>query len=187
MPYVIYKCAISANGYLDDGSKQRLMLSNKQDLAARNAVRRAVDAVVVGAQTVRHDNPLLTDARLKVVITKSGLLSPKLRIFKNGLCIVYKSSGSPAALKKILGDLAKKGVKKLMLEGGGKLGSAFLQQNLVNELQVSVAPFFVGAPNATKFASPGAYPFSPPRRMRLAAVKKVGDMAVLTWKLVPQT
>jgi 5-amino-6-(5-phosphoribosylamino)uracil reductase len=164
LPYVIYKCAISADGYLDDGTHKRLILSNTADLQARNALRRKVDAVLLGGNTWRFDKPRLKDAKIKLILTRG-------------------SSGKKLNLKQFLLDAARNGVKSILLEGGGQVGSAFLQQDLVNELQVSVAPFFVGSPKATKFAQAGRYPFRPPRRMKLVRVKKVGDMAVITWRL----
>ncbi|MBC7309298.1 MAG: dihydrofolate reductase family protein, partial [Tetrasphaera sp.] len=58
-PYTVLSCAISLDGYLDDVSGTRLVLSNQADLDRVDAVRAASDAILVGAGTVRADNPRL--------------------------------------------------------------------------------------------------------------------------------
>ena len=56
-PYILLSCGMSIDGYLDNASSQRLLLSNQDDLERVDAVRAASDAILVGAQTVRLDNP----------------------------------------------------------------------------------------------------------------------------------
>jgi hypothetical protein len=58
-PYVVLSAAVSADGYLDDASPQRLILSGPADLDRVDEVRASCDAIIVGAQTVRTDNPRL--------------------------------------------------------------------------------------------------------------------------------
>ena len=52
-PYVLLSCAMSIDGYLDDGSGERLLLSNEADLDRVDAVRAGSDAILVGAATIR--------------------------------------------------------------------------------------------------------------------------------------
>ena len=56
-PYVVLSCAISLDGYLDDASEQRLVLSNREDLDRVDAVRAGCDAILVGANTIRRTTP----------------------------------------------------------------------------------------------------------------------------------
>ncbi|MGW3810445.1 RibD family protein, partial [Micromonospora sp. NPDC005113] len=58
-PYVLLSCATSIDGYIDDASDQRLLLSNADDLDRVDAVRASCDAILVGAGTVRRDDPRL--------------------------------------------------------------------------------------------------------------------------------
>ena len=80
-PYILLSCGISIDGYLDNASSKRLLLSNDADLERVDSVRAASDAILVGAQTVRQDNPRLLvrsqagrDAR-----TAEGLSRPRPR------------------------------------------------------------------------------------------------------------
>ena len=71
------------------------------------------------------------------------------------------AAGGRPALAAVLADLSRRGVRRLMVEGGADLGRQFLTGGLVDELQLVIAPFFVGDPGAPRFAGPGRYPFGP--------------------------
>ena len=58
-PYTLLSCAVSLDGYLDDASPNRLILSGPEDLDEVDELRAAADAILVGAGTVRADNPRL--------------------------------------------------------------------------------------------------------------------------------
>lgn len=89
--------------------------------------------------------------------------------------------GEKADLPAMLEDLWDHGIRKLMVEGGGTIHTQFLQADLVDEIQLAVAPFLLGDPAAPRFANPGTYPDGPGRRMQLAEVLTVGDVAVLRY------
>src|ERR1700739_347203 len=94
-PYVLLSAAMSADGYIDDASSTRLVLSDEADLDRVDELRAASDALLVGAQTVRADNPRLLirsparrQRRLelglaasprRVTMTRSGALDPRAR------------------------------------------------------------------------------------------------------------
>src|ERR1017187_9048287 len=58
-PYVLLSCAMSVDGYIDDNTPKRLILSNEEDLDRVDAVRAECDAILIGAETIRRDNPRL--------------------------------------------------------------------------------------------------------------------------------
>ena len=114
-PYVIVSAAMSVDGFLDDTTDHRLVLSSPADLDRVDAVRAECDAILVGAGTVRADDPRLTvgavraehrtaDGRpaqpLKVTLTASGNLPPDGRFFTAGPAskLVYAPSDAAAAL-----------------------------------------------------------------------------------------
>jgi len=123
-PYVTLSCAMSIDGYLDSAEPHRLAMSNADDLDRVDDVRALHDAIMVGASTVRRDNPrlLVRDAarrarRLalgreespaKVTVTASGDLSADAAFFTTGEGprIVYCPSGRATELGERLGDRA---------------------------------------------------------------------------------
>ena len=58
-PYTLLSCALSIDGYLGAATPRRLELSNDADFDRVDAVRASCDAILVGAATVRIDNPRL--------------------------------------------------------------------------------------------------------------------------------
>lgn len=216
-PYVLLSCATSIDGYIDDTTQQRLILSNQADLDRVDEVRAGSDAIMIGAETMRRDNPRLLvnsperraarEARglpaypLKVTMTRSGNLDPGLKFWHHGgEKVVYCPAGvakkvreqlgdladvvgldDSADLEAMLGDLWQRGVRRLMVEGGGTIHTQFLQADLVDEIQLAVAPFFLGDPAAPRFVNPGAFPDGPSRRMELTEVQPVGDVAILRY------
>jgi len=96
-PYVLLSAAMSADGYIDDSSDRRLVLSGPEDLDEVDAIRAESDAILVGAHTVRRDNPGLRvrspgrraereragrpPSPVRVTLTKAGGLDPASRFF----------------------------------------------------------------------------------------------------------
>ena len=217
-PWVLLSVAMSLDGCIDDASDDRLILSNAADLDRVDAERAGADAILVGATTIRRDNPRLlvrsperVASRLaagrpaqpaKVTISTGGALDPAARFFSTGdtTTLVYLPSGvsPPTALTavatvvgagdpldpgRVLADLADRGVRRLMIEGGTAVHTLFLTSGLVDEIQLAVAPLFVGEPDAPRFVAAGAFPHGVGHRMRLAEVRPVGDVALLRYLL----
>lgn len=96
-PYVVLSVAVSLDGYIDDTIPERLYLSNDRDFDGVDALRADCDAILIGAETVRRDNPRLwlrSDERraarvaagkpanlVKVTVTRSGDIDPDARMF----------------------------------------------------------------------------------------------------------
>jgi len=207
LPYTLLSCAISADGYLDDASPDRLILSGSEDLDRVDELRASCDAVLVGAGTVRADNPRLLirsperqQARtarglpphpLRVTVTRGGDLDPQANIFTGpgGPALVYGPLSprdgavvadvrDPLSLRSVLSDLTKRGVARLLIEGGSHVLTKVLEEDLASELHLAMAPFFVGELAAPRFVIPGKYPQSGTNPMTLAEVRRVGQMSV---------
>ncbi|GAA1670977.1 RibD family protein [Fodinicola feengrottensis] len=218
-PYVLLSCAMSVDGYIDDATPERLLLSNAADFDRVDGERAASDAIVVGANTIRRENPRLlvrSPARrrdrvaagqpaspAKVTLTVSGDLDPAANFFADDtLTLVYCPSGVAAALRERLGDratvvgvgasleleavlddLAGRGIQRVMVEGGQSVLTTFLTSGLVDELQLAVAPFFVGDRDAPRFVGSGSFFWTPTNTMRLAGVAAIGDVALLRYRM----
>jgi riboflavin-specific deaminase-like protein len=122
-PYVLLSCATSADGYLDDARPQRLILSGPADLDRVDDVRAGCDAILVGAGTVRRDDPrlLVRDPRrrarraarglpehpARVTLTATGDLDPQARFFAPGAArLVYCATGALRHARTRIGDRA---------------------------------------------------------------------------------
>lgn len=86
-------------------------------------------------------------------------------------------------LAALLADLARRGVRSLLVEGGSAVHTAFLTTDLADELHLAVAPFFVGDPAAPRFVGSGRFPHDPRHPMRLTEVRRIGDLVVLSYDL----
>jgi riboflavin-specific deaminase-like protein len=211
---------MSIDGYLDDAAQERLLLSNDADFDRVDDVRATCDAILVGSNTIRQDDPRLMirsvsrqEARvargerphpLKVTVTGSCSIDPEARFFTLGEVekLVYCGSasapsarerlgavatvvdgGDPVDLGFVVDDLGARGVRRLMVEGGGSMHTQFLTAGLADELQLVVAPFFVGDSRAPRFVSDGDFPWGPGHRATLAEVRQIGDVVLLRYAL----
>ncbi|MGI9001016.1 MAG: RibD family protein [Pseudonocardia sp.] len=123
-PYVLLSVAASLDGYIDDTSDTRLLLSNDEDFDRVDEVRAGVDAILVGATTIRADNPRLLvrspqrqhqrvanglpATPVKVTLTGSGNVDPDARFFTTGENdkLVYTTTGTLPAVHERLGSVA---------------------------------------------------------------------------------
>jgi 5-amino-6-(5-phosphoribosylamino)uracil reductase len=215
-PYTLLSCCVSLDGCLDDASERRLVLSNDADLDRVDAVRAGCDAILVGAGTVRADDPRLLvrdearrerrrrdgrpESPLRVTVTERGKLDPGARFFTGpGPRLVYcaaaavaeASAALPSAevvdagraprMRPVTEDLHRRGVRRLLVEGGAGVLTQFLSEGLADELQLAVAPLLVGDPHAPRLLGPSG--LLDGARARLAGVEQVGDVVVLRYAL----
>ncbi|MEV4923896.1 RibD family protein [Streptomyces roseoverticillatus] len=110
--------------------------------------------------------------------TKTGEEELKVRL--GGLADVV-SLGDDIDFGKLLDDLGDRGIKRLMVEGGGSIHTAFLSQGLVDEIHLAIAPLVVGDAEAPRFLHPATYPGGSAHRMTLAEARTVGDVALLRY------
>ncbi|MEV6215471.1 dihydrofolate reductase family protein [Nocardia sp. NPDC051833] len=220
-PYVLLSVAASLDGYIDDASAQRLLLSNSADFDRVDQIRAESDAILIGARTLRTDNPrLLVNSAVrradrvtagkpaypvKITVTASGELDPELRFWHTGGDkLVYTTDtgaarlgdrlagladvvalGRELALSALLDDLGARGIGRLMVEGGTGMHTGFLAADLADEIRLAIAPILVGDPAAPRFVGPAQFPGGAQRRLRLAGVEQLGDVAVLKYLVSP--
>ncbi len=219
-PYTVLSCAVSLDGCLDDTTDRRLVLSNAADLDRVDAVRAGCDAILVGAGTVRADDPRLavrdpgrrgrrvalgrSPTPRKVTLTRHPNLEPGAAIFAggDGDPVVYCATPAVAATRGRLGDaatvvdagaspgvgwvsedLAARGVRRLMVEGGQDVLTQFLQAGVADELQLVVAPVVVGAPSAPRLSADVRLPGGTRARATLAEVRRIDDVVLLRYAL----
>jgi len=211
---------MSIDGYLSAGTATRLLLSNEADFDRVDAERAASDAILVGAVTIRRDDPRLlvrsperrvarvarglSPSPVKVTVTREADLDCAAAFFaaddadklvycpsdavpgvrgRLGAVATVVDAGRPLTLRRVSEDLGERGVRRLMVEGGGSVHTQMLTEDLADELQLVVAPFFVGDSAACRFVGDGRYPWNPDRRATLVETRQIGDVVLLRYAL----
>ncbi|MFF7528822.1 dihydrofolate reductase family protein [Streptomyces bobili] len=216
-PYVLLSAAVSLDGYLDDTGPDRLLLSGPADFDRVDEVRASVDAILVGAGTIRADNPRLLvnspvrratrmaagkpEYPLKVTVSGTGELDPAAPFWHTGgeKVLYTTDAGADRARALGLGGAAGvvplgpgldwrrllehlhdvRGVRRLMVEGGGTVHTQLLQAGLADELQLVMAPLFVGDPHAPRLFGPGGYQGG---RLRLTGTRRIEDVVLMSYE-----
>ncbi len=175
-PYVILSAAISIDGKIATRTGKS-NLSSRKDLVRVHNLRKSVDAVLVGKNTVNVDNPLLTVRYVKgknpirIILDSKGSLSIKSNVVKTAkkiptMLVVSENSSKNVKkfttkgvqvircgkkkidIKKLLKILGKKGIKKIVVEGGGTTNWYFFKEKLVDEIVVTITPYILGGSTA---------------------------------------
>ena len=147
LPFVTVKIAMSLDGKICDDDGAARWISCEAARRATGRIRAGIDAIMVGAETVRKDNPSLlshgrrNDDLIRVVISKSGKLPRSAQVFTDGKnpTLVFDDA------KNALRELGKMGVLHVLCEGGLKLARSLADAGLVDEWVTVLAPKVIGS------------------------------------------
>jgi 2,5-diamino-6-(ribosylamino)-4(3H)-pyrimidinone 5'-phosphate reductase len=171
-PYLILSAAMSIDGKIAS-RKGRSNLSSKKDLIRVHKLRKTADAILVGKNTINVDDPLLTVRYVKgknpirIILDPKGSLSIKSKVIQTAKQIptmlvvsenasrkverfvtkgvqVIRCGKNRINLKKLLEILGKKGIKRIVVEGGGTTNWYFFKEKLVDEIIITITPFVLG-------------------------------------------
>jgi len=172
-PHVILSAAISVDGKIATKTGDS-NLSSKIDKIRVHKLRSKVDAILIGQNTLRRDDPILSVRYskgrnpIRIILDSRGKISSKSKIIKTCnkiptiLAVSKKISNknlqrlkkypleiivtgeNKVNLKQLLKQLEKRKIKKLLLEGGGIVNWEFIKQGLFDEIIVTVTPFLIG-------------------------------------------
>jgi len=171
-PKIILSAAMSLDGRIGkDG--ERVKFSNELDKKRVHEMRSTVDAVMVGINTILIDNPKLTahhsetkknpmrivvdsDARTPldsrvmngeartIIAVSQGASENKVQNLQKKGAEVIKSGGTTVDLTLLIDKLHRRGIKTLLLEGGGTLNHSMLSLDLIDEIYLTIAPRILG-------------------------------------------
>jgi diaminohydroxyphosphoribosylaminopyrimidine deaminase / 5-amino-6-(5-phosphoribosylamino)uracil reductase len=154
LPWVIAKAGMSLDGRITRPAGEGQWLTSPAARADAMLLRSTCEAVLVGAETIRRDNPSLTvrDPALRpgqpqpwrVILTKSGQLPPTARIFTDedkDRTLVRRGQ----ALETVFRDLASRGVLSVLIEGGGQVLASAFSGGWVDEVVFYIAPLISGS------------------------------------------
>lgn len=190
-PFVIAKCGMSLDGRLSRPPGETRWITSAASRAHAHRLRAQVDAILIGAETLRADNPRLTLRGVRgakqpwrIVLSRSGSLPRQANLFVDRFAertIVCDERN----LDGVLRDLGAREITSVLIEGGGKVLGHALDQRLVDKVQLYLGPIFTGGP-VIAFAGLGAG--STPEAPRLDRVRyeRIGhDVCVMGYPIYP--
>ena len=174
-PHFTLKLGLSLDGRIADRTHCSRWITGPEAREAVQTLRRKADAIMVGAGTVRHDNPSLWPrpdkgrAPWRVIVAGRGPLPLKAKVFTDEhadrTLVAAPKGWQPACARKIrqvgatvlalprtrflqaLGrELGRRDIMKVPCEGGGGLAGALIQAGLGDELCIFLAPVMIGGP-----------------------------------------
>lgn len=156
-PYITLKWAQTLDGRSAASDKTSKWISGPESRNHVHKLRSEIDAILVGTNTVLQDDPELTARKpdgslyehqpLRVILGKTDL-NPALRVFnEDAKTILFKTHD----LNEVLGSLWKSDVRHLLVEGGAKVMSSFIEADLFDEILIYQAPLLVGGSNVAVY------------------------------------
>lgn len=143
-PYIILKWAESIDGFMDidrsSGEKGSVAISGPAAKRVTHRWRSEEDAILIGAKTLRTDNPSLNvrevsgQSPIPIVVSKSGNLPVDSHLVKNPKAIIY--SDQELNWKSVFDDLYQRGIQSVLVEGGRKIHQSLLDEGWVDEVRI---------------------------------------------------
>lgn len=214
-PYVILNAACSVDGRIATRAGDS-RFSSEQDLRRLHELRAQVDAVMIGIGTLLADDPELSvrlvEGRtpLRVVVDSRARTPPGCRLMSSlekGPVLIAVAERASAKrmrelsergaevlvcgrrrvdLRQLLAELRRRGVRKVLLEGGSELNWSMLRARLVDELRLYVRPVIVGGKDAKPLVGgKGFASIGRALRLRLLEVRKGGKGLYLRYRITP--
>ena len=212
-PYVVLSAAMSVDGKIATRGGDSAY-SDEEDWKRVHKLRSEVDAIMVGIHTILVDDSKLTSKEgkspIRVVVDSDARTPPNARVItvrpevetiiavtsiapserisnlqKKGVKILVCGDGELVDLEILMEKLFDRGVKKLMLEGGGNVNWGMISKGLVDEIRIAIAPVIVGGIEAvTLVEGLGFTRVSEGVNLELVNTEKVGKNLVLTYKIL---
>lgn len=184
-PFVIAKCGMSLDGRLTRPAGEPRWITGRDARHNAHQLRARVDAVLVGAETVRADNPRLTIRGVRgarqpwrVVLTRSGRLPRRGHLFSDKFAertLIYRRKSLGAVLK----ALGKRGITSVLIEGGGEVLGHALDGRLIDKVHIYLGPSLTGGP-VIAFPGQGAVNTANALRLRDVEYRRIGQSVCIT-------
>jgi len=184
-PFVIAKCGMSLDGRLTRPAGESRWITGRSARLHAHQLRVQVDAILVGAETVRADNPRLTVRGVRgarqpwrVVLTRSGRLPRRAQLFSDRFSsqtLIYQRESLAAVLR----SLGKRGVTSVLIEGGGDVLGQAVDARLIDKLQLYLGPILTGGP-VIAFPGRGAETAANALRLRRVSYQQIGQSVCVT-------
>jgi 2,5-diamino-6-(ribosylamino)-4(3H)-pyrimidinone 5'-phosphate reductase len=213
-PFVYINMAMTADGKITSAAREYPRFTSGHDRKNMDLLRARADAILVGAGTIRADDPslLVRDAEMreyrlslgkpkgpiKVLVTAGAEIGTDYRFFTEedggerivattdeapedrlaalgGKAEILKVGRSRVDLPRLLAVLKRRGIEKLLAEGGGEMNWALLDDGLIDELYVTIAPSLLGGRDAPTTVEGEGLEMERQIRLRLLEMRREGD------------
>ncbi len=184
-PFVIAKCGMSLDGRLTRPAGESRWITGRFARRHAHQLRAQVDAILVGAETVRVDNPRLTVRGIRgarqpwrVVLTRSGKLPRRAHLFSGQLAertLIYQGKSLASVLK----NLGERDITSVLIEGGGDALGQALDTRLIDKVQLYLGPILTGGP-VIAFPRRGAESAANALRLRRVSYRQIGQSVCIT-------
>lgn len=184
VPYVTLKLASTLDGKIADRNGDSKWITGSAARERVQEMRRCADAIMVGAGTVRADDPSLlprpSDGRKpwRVVVGKNIPTDSKVLTDEAAERTLVREG----ALKGILKELAELDVLHVLCEGGGQLAAGLVEEGLVDEFAFFIAPKLMGMDGRSNFGKLGGL-ISDVQNLKFLSLEQVGDDVLIKAKL----
>lgn len=205
-PEVTVNCAMTADGKIAGRSRKQMRISSREDMERVKRLRSTSDAILVGVGTVLADDPHLTikgltfeENPLRVVLDSSGRTPDDARVLDERAATlmvtsedcqrtwprgeVFRAGRGRVDLVRALECLYERGIRKLMVEGGGETIFSFFREGLVDRYCVYVGSMVVGGRGSPTPADGEGLPQDRIVRLRLASADRMGDGILLSYEV----
>jgi diaminohydroxyphosphoribosylaminopyrimidine deaminase/5-amino-6-(5-phosphoribosylamino)uracil reductase len=181
MPYVTLKLASTLDGKIADSTGDSKWITGAEARERVQAMRRRADAVMVGAGTVRADDPSLLprpdEGRSPWRVVVGNDIPPDAQVLTDNAR--DRTLIRTGRLKSILKELAEKhDVMHVLCEGGGQLAAGLVEEGLVDEFAFFIAPKLLGADGIPNFAKTGGL-MGNIEQLQIRSVEQVGGDVLL--------
>jgi diaminohydroxyphosphoribosylaminopyrimidine deaminase/5-amino-6-(5-phosphoribosylamino)uracil reductase len=196
-PLVTLKVAATLDGYIADGRLRGLAgpvwITGTEARRATHELRAAHDAVLVGAGTVRDDDPRLTvrlsgrpaAQPLRVVLAGRRSLPRRAHVLDDDApTLVLSGPRGRASIPKALADLAGQGIQSVLVEGGARIHGAFVAAGLVDDVVFFFAPRLLGG--GVPIAAGANLPLGRGLRLGPLTARPVGADLLVTARVQPR-
>lgn len=184
-PFVIAKCGMSLDGRLTRPPGESRWITERSARRHAHQLRAQVDAILVGAETVRVDNPRLTVRGVRgarqpwrVVLTRSGKLPRSAHLFSDQLA-GRTQTYQRESLAGVLENLGKRCVTSVLIEGGGETLGQALDARLIDKVHLYLGPMLTGGP-IVAFPGRGAKNAANALRLRNVSYRQIGQSVCIT-------
>lgn len=181
MPYVTLKLASTLDGRIADREGNSKWITGSAARERVQEMRRRADAIMVGAGTVRADDPSLlprpAEGRrpFRVIMGDNVPQDAKALTDEAAEQTLFYNGNLAATMR----DLAEEhGVMHVLCEGGGKLAARLVEEGLVDEFAFFIAPKLMGADGLPNFAKSGGL-ISDVRNLKFQSVEQLGEDMLL--------